>query len=259
MRGDATAPAMVFSHPNHELGVYGLLQRWKPYIAYLTDGGGDARVAQTQRGLDAIGLLDHAAFLNHPEHAFYAALLARDVGFFAAVAGQVAELFAAWAPTRILCDAVEFYNPLHDLSLPIVRAAFAHRPALPIFEIPLIYQASGPGERYAVQRLPTARRDGQTEVHLTAAEVGAKLRARDEIYTILRETLGDLLLGLTGAEVAVEVVGPAAAGVPAPDSERVLRYEWRGRLLEERAAVPAVITYAGHYRPVAAALMRPLQ
>ena len=32
------------------------------------------------------------------------------------------------APGQILCESMEFYNPLHDLTLPIVRAAARHRP-----------------------------------------------------------------------------------------------------------------------------------
>ena len=82
---------VVFSHPNHEVAVFGLLQRWRPALLYLTDGGGADRVAQTEQGLRSIGLLDRATFLNKSEASFYQALLDVDQPFFDEVAEKVAE------------------------------------------------------------------------------------------------------------------------------------------------------------------------
>src|SRR5262245_32431351 len=61
----------VFSHPNHELAVFGLLQRLRPDIVYLTGGGGPKRIAETEEGLASIGLLEQARFLNYAETEFY--------------------------------------------------------------------------------------------------------------------------------------------------------------------------------------------
>ena len=48
IRIEASASTIaVFSHPNHELAIFGLLQRLRPRLIYLTDGGGPERVAQT--------------------------------------------------------------------------------------------------------------------------------------------------------------------------------------------------------------------
>src|SRR5205085_5283405 len=114
---------IVFSRPKQELVSYGLLQRLRPYLVYLADGGGGARLAETRRGRGSIGLFGRACFLNHTEASFYEALLARDCEFYRAVAEEVRLSARALRPAWILCDAVEFYNPLHDMALPVARAA----------------------------------------------------------------------------------------------------------------------------------------
>ena len=47
---------VVFSHLNHELAIFGLVQRLRPNLIYLTDGGGKDRIGQTKAGLEQIGL-----------------------------------------------------------------------------------------------------------------------------------------------------------------------------------------------------------
>src|SRR5262245_11842031 len=107
--------AVVFSHPNHEIALFGWLHRTKPPIVYLTDGGGEARVAQTRAGLRSIGCLDRATFLGHTEASLYEALLGRDLRFWRALAEQVRAALAVHAPRQVFCDAVELYNPVHDM------------------------------------------------------------------------------------------------------------------------------------------------
>ena len=68
---------MVFSHPNHEVAVLGTIFRLNPHIVYLTDGGADARVAETREALQNFEPAS-VHFLNHTEKSFYDALLGRD-------------------------------------------------------------------------------------------------------------------------------------------------------------------------------------
>jgi len=251
---DGAPTAAVFSHPNHELAVFGLLQGVRPTLVYLTDGGGERRVAQTRRGLAGIGLEDRARFLGYTERSFYAALLERDAGFYREVAARVHDVLADLEPARVLCDAVEFYNPVHDMSLPIVRAALHDAPATAVYEVPLVQQKTA-GEAYRIQRPCDDRRGAQLEWWLAPAELDAKVRARDEVYTILTAQMGELVAGIPAEELAVEVVTPARATLPEPGDDRVLRYEWRARLLLERGEIERAITYAGHWLPVASALL----
>ena len=256
MFNDQSAPTLaVFSHPNHELAILGLLQRLRPSIIYLTDGGGGTRVTESQKGLESIGLLDQATFLNFPEASFYNSLCARDHSFFKEVTDQVFNPADSFPPTQILCDAVEFYNPVHDLSLPIVRSALRKARDVEIFEVPLIYQKSMATEAYEVQRLPTSRREEQIEIKLSDAELEKKLVARDCIYLTLIDELGPMLSNLSRAHAGLEVVAPACTKTPTPRSDQILRYEWRGEALQKGAMIQEVITYNDHYLPVASTLL----
>jgi len=118
---------LVLSHPNHEAAIFGIVQRLRPRLVVLTDGGGGSRPSQSRRAFDRIGLLDRVTFLDFRESDFYAALLDSDLGYFRSVVTRLRTELEAFGPEQVICDAVEFYNPVHDLSLPIVRAALATR------------------------------------------------------------------------------------------------------------------------------------
>ncbi|HZR81608.1 MAG TPA: hypothetical protein VFD92_10970 [Candidatus Binatia bacterium] len=253
LRRDGATTAVVFSHPNHELAIFGMLQSLRPSLVYLTDGGGERRVEETRAGLRSIGLAEHACFLGYTEQSFYDALLERDAGFYADVAARVRDVLHELRPTQILCDSVEFYNPVHDMSLPIVRAALREEPAAEIFEVPLVHQTDGEEEAYRVQR-PAPACGAVVEWPISSAELDRKVEARDRIYTMLAAQMGPLLTELPRDALAVEVVMPAAAELPEPGSDRVLRYERRARLLLERGDIERAITYAGHWVPVATSL-----
>jgi hypothetical protein len=244
---------VVFSHPNHELAIFGLLQRRRPSLIYLTDGGGPERIEQTQRGLASIGLLDRAVFLNHREQRLYDALLDGDLAFYRDLARQVRTTIAERKPAEVLCDAVEFYNPVHDVSLPVVWAAVGE-PAIPIFEVPLIHQRPGERETYEVQRPRASRRAEQIELQLSAEELAAKLHARDQIYASLANQLGPVTCDLPVSHLQLEVITPTTTPLPVPDNSIVLRYEWRAALLKARGEIAREITYGRHYRPLVSIL-----
>ena len=244
---------VVFSHPNHELAIFGFLQALRPWLVYLTDGGGEHRVEQTREGLRSIGLLDRARFLNHTEQSFYDALLDRDGTFYTSVAAEVADAIEEIGPAQVLCDAVEFYNPVHDMSLPIVRAALQRFPETDVYEIPLVYQRPAASESYQIQR-PVAPRSGeQVAFPLSDEQLEIKLRARDEVYTILTAQL-PIVSEVPVAELATEVIVPAPTAVPEPDATRVLRYERRAQLLLDQGEIERMITYSGHFVPVVTSL-----
>jgi hypothetical protein len=245
---------VVFSHPNHELAIFGLVQSLRPRLVYLTDGGGEKRVEQTRQGLKSIDLLDHAHFLNYTEKSFYEALLARDLKFYEEVAGQLRTLFQVIRPRRVLCDAIEFYNPVHDMSLPIVRAALHEPSDAEIFEVPLVHQKSTEADTYELQRLPTSRRGEQIEFHLSPQELAAKVRARDQIYTLLVDQMGPILLKPPLTHFALEVIAPACSSIPKPGIENFLRYERRAEILLGHGEIERKITYAEHYLPIATSL-----
>jgi hypothetical protein len=247
---------IVFSHPNHELAIFGYLQKVRPYLLYLTDGGGETRKEQTRLGLSSIGLLDHASFMDHTEESFYNALIRCDSNFFAAVAEEVRLHVEALSPKEILCDAVEFYNPIHDMSLPVVLAALRGCSGRAVFEVPLIYQEPGGVETYVVQRVPVSRSSGQIDFQLSEQELVNKILARDQIYTILTDQLGDVICKLALAHTRSEVIVPARLSVPKPEPHVFLRYERRAETLAATGEIEHKITYDHHYLSVATSLIQ---
>lgn len=255
MTFDQSAPSTaVFSHPNHELAIFGLLQTCRPALVYLTDGGGEERVEQTRQGLRRIGLLDRAHFLNYTEKSFYDALLDGHWQFFAEVADRLRGVLKTTRPAQVLCDAVEFYNPVHDMSLPIVRAALAGISEASVFEVPLVYEKRAGSETYEVQR-PADTGGTDIEFAIADAHVDAKIRARDEVYTILTAQMGDVITGIPRLHLMREHLMPAHATLPTPGPAMVLRYERRARILLDRGEIERMITYQGHYLPVATSLL----
>jgi hypothetical protein len=245
---------VVTGHPNHELAIFGFVQRARPHLLFLTDGGGRQRVDESRRALASIGVLDRAKFLDWREQTLYDALLTVDVDLFRQLVEEVRAELLALAPQQVLCESIELYNPLHDTTLPIVRAAASGLPDLEIIEFPLIAQEPAADERYRLQRFPADR--VSTAITLDATELDHKLRVREHEYQSLRRTTASV------AEVSRECAGTevfalATETLPTPGRDHVLRYEWRARLLQERGEVDRVITFADHFVPLVTALYGP--
>ncbi|HEX7517374.1 MAG TPA: hypothetical protein VF345_08825 [Chthoniobacterales bacterium] len=250
------ARLMIFGHPAHELALFGLLQRYRPAVVVITDGGAAERIEQSRRGLHFIGLADRVQYLGFSESSFYDALLDRDYEFFFNVARAVQAAIERVQPEQIFCDAVEFYNPVHDVTLPIVKRAARVLPRAKLFEVPLVYQLPGPDEHYAVQRVPAALQERRLAYQILEEELRKKIHARDQIYLNLREQLGPDFLGLPDAYLQREEIALAGDPLGEPASTgREMRYEWRARALQEARVIKEVITYREHFRPVAESLI----
>jgi hypothetical protein len=243
---------IVTGHPNHELAIFGFVQRLRPRLVFLTDGGGEERVNETRRALDTLGLLDNARFLGWTEKSLYQALLDQDLAVFVQLVEQVRAEILACAPRQILCESIELYNPLHDITLPIVRAATRGLDGIEIVEFPLIAQVAEPGERYRIQRLPESRK--AAILRLSDAEVAVKQKAREQHYLSLRQQLGGVLDEVDREHLAEEHFAPALEEMPTPGQQHLLRYEWRAQDLKNRGEIDRMITYRDHFLPVVAAL-----
>jgi len=248
----APATTVVFTHPNHEIAVFGLLQRLreKLQIIYLTDGGGEARLAETRAGLGQIGLLDKAVFLSHSEQSFYDGILNGDAGFFRGVVMQVRSQIEAHKPGQILCDGVEYYNSAHDIGLPVVLAAGGGER---VFEIPLVYQKNLFHEAYGVQSAPEGV--AIIERDLSASETSSKKKALAEAYGIIRSTMGPVLEGAPEA-FTMETLILQRSPLRMPEPGYVIRYDRRAAALKAAGQIKHEITWAAHYMPLARELLK---
>lgn len=241
----------VFSHPNHEIAILSLLKKVRPFIIFLTDGGGKAREDETRKGLRSIGLEENAVFLSHPEQAFYEGLLQVNTDYFHHVARQVRMLLKGTKPEQILCDAVEFYNPVLDLTLAIVGSA-DDAPWVGTYEVPLLYQKPEGKDSYGVQTVPAGR--PCITYGLSPEETELKVSALRDTYTILQKTLGPLLLSSPEA-LKTETIFPASTPLRWPDPGRLLRYEQRAAALKAEGKVKSEITHSFHFLPIVSELL----
>ncbi|MDX2028144.1 MAG: hypothetical protein SFW62_05865 [Alphaproteobacteria bacterium] len=241
---------MVFSHPNHEVAVLGAIQRLKPQIIFLTDGGGEERVNQTRRGLASYTDPSQLHFLNHREQALYDALLACDAEFYRGIAGQLREIFQPMDIEAVYVDSVEFYNPVHDITLPVVLSALDGRDAA-LYEVPLIYQETGKGESFAMQCAPAALDDECMQIDLTEGELARKAETlRNGPYGILTSQMGSMIEEALASHGKRERFLKGRRVLPRPVAGQALRYEERGQKLKDRGEIGEVITYNCHYAPI---------
>jgi hypothetical protein len=120
--------ALVIAHPGHELRVYGWLERERPEVLVLTDGSGHgetSRLASTAGVLERAGARPGPVFGRFSDREMYRVLLEGDVAELERVVHELAAALTARNVTQVACDAIEGYNPSHDLCRVLTDAAAA--------------------------------------------------------------------------------------------------------------------------------------
>ena len=120
--------ALVIAHPGHELRIYGWLERERPEVLVLTDGsghGGASRLASTAALLERAGARPGPVFGRFSDRELYRVLLEQDLAELELVVRELAAALAARDVTQVACDAIEGYNPSHDLCRVLTDAAAA--------------------------------------------------------------------------------------------------------------------------------------
>ncbi|WP_457154337.1 hypothetical protein [Mesorhizobium sp. P5_C1] len=175
---------LILAHPGHELRIHHWLELKKPRIYLLTDGSGGRHSSRTQYSRDlveAAGATAGAVFGDIPDAIWYKALLARDSGVFADVLTRISADLSHMHEVQIVSDAVDGYNPMHDL-------AFAFGNALK-----RRLQGTKPGRKQlcsaAVPNVPGAV---EVEIQLDSAARARKMAAV-QAYTPLADEARQIL------------------------------------------------------------------
>jgi hypothetical protein len=118
--------ALVVAHPGHELKVHGWLETARPLVFVLTDGSGHSnqpRLSSTTAILNRVQAEPGSLFGCVTDRAAYAAILNHDFDLFLDLAGKLSETFVSERIEVVVGDALEGYNPMHDVCRLIVNAA----------------------------------------------------------------------------------------------------------------------------------------
>jgi hypothetical protein len=120
------AIAFVFAHPGHELRVHHWLEASRPVVHVLTDGSGSlgqSRLAATARVLGSTGARSGRCFGRFTDRALYALLLDRSFEVFRAEARALADDLDDDGIDTVAGDAIEGFNPGHDVARLLLNAA----------------------------------------------------------------------------------------------------------------------------------------
>jgi hypothetical protein len=231
--GDAV---LIAAHPGHELHLFHWMERVRPLVFLLTDGSGGAAASRTDysaRCCAAAGAEPGGVFGMLPDRAWYAALLAGDAVPFQAAAEAIASESARRRPSLLVSDAVDGYNPMHDLAA-AVAAGVAARLLVPHLVYPVTGGASG--EPAVSLPLDAAARQRKRAAALAYAPLADEARA---------------LLAADGAWTIERLLRPEFAW----PSEWLPQYEKVGRERIAAGRYEVAITYREHVLPVARRLL----
>ncbi len=128
MSAPAPRAALFVAHPGHELRVHRWLEVARPLVFVLTDGSGRtgrSRLGATSEVLRRCGARPGAIYGRLTDGELYRALLEGRLGLFASLAEELAELLHRESIELVAGDAVEGFNPGHDVCRLLLNAAVA--------------------------------------------------------------------------------------------------------------------------------------
>ncbi len=110
---------LILAHPGHELRIHHWLKLKRPRVYLLTDGSGGRQSSRTRYSRDVVeaaGATPGAVFGDIADSVWYEALLAGDKGFFVDVLTRISAELTDVRNLKIVSDAVDGYNPMHDMA-----------------------------------------------------------------------------------------------------------------------------------------------
>jgi hypothetical protein len=119
-------PALVVGHPGHELKVFGWISEYKPRVYVLTDGSGRqgvSRLPSTTRLLAPLEIEKDNVFGLISDAGLYRAILAQNISWFLTAVDCITESFIENEIDLVVADAMEGFNPAHDICRTLVDAA----------------------------------------------------------------------------------------------------------------------------------------
>jgi hypothetical protein len=116
--------ALVISHPGHELRIYDWLKRQKPIVSILTDGSGksnNSRMHGSTKIFQALDIPTSPIYGSYTDRYFYSKILSGDAEFFINLCEKIFQFFIKERIEFVAADAIEGYNPTHDICRMIIN------------------------------------------------------------------------------------------------------------------------------------------
>ena len=117
--------ALVVAHPGHELRVHHWMELARPLVCVFTDGSGhtgQSRLGSTTNLLARAGARPGSIYGRFKDTDIYRAILESNVNLFVELASELAEALERESVEYVVGDAIEGYNPTHDLCRSVINA-----------------------------------------------------------------------------------------------------------------------------------------
>ena len=239
--------ALIVGHPGHELVVHAWLQAARPRVIVLTDGSGhgnDGRIGSTARVVSEAAAVRGGLFGEHTDRAVYAALLAHDTGFFLRTTERIAAELTRNAIDFVTGDAIEGYNPVHDVCRMMTNAAvrMARRAGRVVanFDFFLVR----PHDQVCTTAGAIVKSLGEDELRRKLAIA----RSYPELASEVEKRIGEP----NASALAVEGFRPADH----PNEVDTVFYDTYGRQRVRDGIYSVAVTYEAHVRPIEELLLR---
>ena len=147
------APILIVAHPGHELRLFHWMELTRPTVFVLTDGSGGGakkRTPYSRHVVEAAGARCGHFFGAAPDRDWYDLILHGDATAFHDVVDAAVGAALAQSAQLIVTDAVDGYNPMHDICAAIGAAVVARlRHSAPKAEHLVSRAVAGRGEDFA--------------------------------------------------------------------------------------------------------------
>jgi len=248
--------AVIVAHPGHELRVFHWLERERPLYFCLTEGSGGAaesRMESTTAVLERAGAVPGGLYGRYADKQVYRMLLDGRTDVFVQLATELADALMAAGVESVAGDAVEGFNPSHDVCRFVIDGAvdIVRRRTGRVIENREFVLDSRPDD------CPEAVRAGATWIRLDEAALERKIDAALQ-YPELRDEVQVALARFGRNAFGVECLRPATTTLMIERFEQELPiYERHGEQRQREGRYNDVIRYRQHVLPVRAAIQSP--
>ena len=247
--------ALIIGHPGHELRIHHWLETVRPLTFVLTDGSGrgqQSRLPSTERVLERAAAKPGSIFGRWTDAETYEILLSGNVGALTAVTTELAEALVENNIQAVAADALEGFNPTHDLCRYISNAAvlIAERTIgrkIDNFDFVLVAPPDA---------APATVRDQSIRLQLDEAALTRK-RIAAENYPELKDEIDAAISRFGLAAFATELLRPVIPDLSA-DFSGGLYYESYGEERVKQGHYEKVIRFRENVLPLMQALWREL-
>lgn len=251
--------ALVMAHPGHELRIHRWLEKTKPKTHVLTDGSGSGsqgRLGSTRKVLAATGAGVGSVFGPWTDQRAYELIFHHSLDELRAVVTSLAEEFVADDVDLVVSDAIEGFNPTHDMCSMITECAIqlaAHHGDRPIWHMDFLLEAPPDAGVDVSDRRATE----QIFLHLDEGAWQRKME-RALAYPGLRDEVERWMAIHTPDAFRLEVLRPVK---PLEDLARLFdgsppAYESVGEQRVAQGVYNRVLRFREHWLPCAEALRR---